>query len=509
VDTRPTANRNPSDSRCDDRPHEETTMPLSSTRFRHCASTACALLLPLVAASARAHDMFLVLDDHAVAAQARVTVSLYNGTFDKSENVISRDRMLDVSVVDGRGERTHPASDRWRETGDVTLLDLDTAAPGTYVVGVSTAARTIALTAEEFAEYLRHDGVLDVLAARERDGRAGEAARERYSKHVKTLLTVGGAGSGSWATRLGYPIEIVPLADPAAVAPGGSLELLVLHDGAPAGGPARLRELRRPPRPRRRRHPPRSGERAHRRQRQSDDPDLAPRPLVRPPHPHARSRRTRDRLRVELGDAHVPGWRRGERSDALSTAAPRAQRAAGTLDGNPGWKVSLDEWLAAARERSVKFLDFRGVNSASRSSWARSHRRSPRGSVRRTSVRSWPTSDESRSDGGSRSGGRLLCWPWWLCSFGGGLGRSRRRTRPRRAAAPSGQRTDCSPRCSRPASSLAAGAKAIDFADAESADAPRFVEDLRASSSAAIGQEGRTGPKSDSVARGKSFLCFG
>lgn len=209
-------------------------MPLSRTWFRHGVSTAFALVLSLVAASARAHDMFLVIEDHAVAAHSRVTVSLYNGTFDKSENVITRDRMLDVTVVDARGEKTHPESDRWREAGDVTLLDLDTAAPGTYVVGVSTAARTIALTAEEFAEYLRHDGVLDVLAARERDGRAGEAARERYSKHVKTLLTVGGASSGSWATRLGYPIEIVPLADPAAVAPGASLELLVLHDGVPA-----------------------------------------------------------------------------------------------------------------------------------------------------------------------------------------------------------------------------------------------------------------------------------
>ena len=196
------------------------------------ASVVLAVLL--TPALSRAHDMFLVVPDHDLPADQEVTVSLYNGTFEESLNVIDRDRMADVTVVDGTGTRTHPEPDRWREEGEMTLLDFRTGGPGTYVVGVSTKPNVIELTAEEFNEYLRHDGVLDVLEEREASGSLDQPARERYAKHVKTILTVGGESSDTWATRLGYPVEIVPTANPAELALGDTLELLVLDEGEPA-----------------------------------------------------------------------------------------------------------------------------------------------------------------------------------------------------------------------------------------------------------------------------------
>ena len=80
--------------------------------------------------------------------------------------------MVDVTVIDGALEATHPAPEQWRDEGTVTFLDFQSGAPGTYVVGVSTAPRMIELTAEEFNDYLEHDGVLDVLEARRREGTA-------------------------------------------------------------------------------------------------------------------------------------------------------------------------------------------------------------------------------------------------------------------------------------------------------------------------------------------------
>ncbi len=186
-----------------------------------------------ISATCLAHDMFLVVPDHDIATESQVTISLYNGTFDKSENVIDRDRMLDVSVVDGQGLVSHPELEQWREEGNITLLDLQTGSPGTYVVGLSTATKMIELTAEEFDDYLAHDGVIDVLEARRSEGAGTSAVSERYSKHVKMILQVGAEVSDSYKKPLGYPIEIVPLANPGSLAAGDALEVLVLRDGDP------------------------------------------------------------------------------------------------------------------------------------------------------------------------------------------------------------------------------------------------------------------------------------
>ena len=201
-------------------------------------SSTCAILCAgvLAAVVARGHDMFLVLPDHYLAAHSAARVDLYNGTFDKSENAIDRDRMIDVSVVDGVGEITHPDFTAWREEGEVAILSFETGAPGTYLVGISTRERMIELSAEDFNDYLEHDGVLDVLESREKEGILERAANERYSKHVKTILQVGESSTETFSHRLGYPIEIVPSVNPADLEVGDSLEVLVLADGQPVPG---------------------------------------------------------------------------------------------------------------------------------------------------------------------------------------------------------------------------------------------------------------------------------
>ncbi len=193
-------------------------------------------ILAIAAAPLAAHDMFLVVEDHDLPAASEATVSLYNGTFDKSENSIDRDRMIDVSVVDGQGDVTQPVAQQWVDRDNISLLTFRTGEPGTYVVGVSTRARMIKLSAEDFNEYLKHDGVLDVLADREEEGILDRPANERYSKHVKTILQVGDGSSDAYSTFLGYPIEIIPQSNPADLRPGDTLRVLVMADGSPVSG---------------------------------------------------------------------------------------------------------------------------------------------------------------------------------------------------------------------------------------------------------------------------------
>jgi uncharacterized GH25 family protein len=189
--------------------------------------------LLFVAVWLNAHDMYLKLTSFYLAPNQKATIALYNGTFDKSENVITRDRMLDVSLVGPMEQREKQESSQWRESGTTTLLDIKTGAPGTYVFGVSTKARTIELTAQEFNEYLSHDGVLDVLAERKKEGILDEEATELYSKHVKTVIQVGDRRTDAFKIILGYPIEIVPLQNPYSLSAGDSLDVQVLFQGKP------------------------------------------------------------------------------------------------------------------------------------------------------------------------------------------------------------------------------------------------------------------------------------
>ena len=191
------------------------------------------VVLLFVTSSVLSHDMFLKFSGYFLKPNSEATVALINGTFDKSENAISRDRMLDVSIVGPDNEVTHPDEAGWLDLDNTAWLQFQTGAPGTYVLGVSTAPKTIELSADDFNEYLEHDGVLDVLADRKKSGILDKPALELYSKHVKAIYQVGDQKTGSFNTDLTYPIEIIPKQNPYLLQAGDDLEVLILREGKP------------------------------------------------------------------------------------------------------------------------------------------------------------------------------------------------------------------------------------------------------------------------------------
>jgi Domain of unknown function (DUF4198) len=195
-----------------------------------CGSVASLIFL---IASAAAHDLFLKFDSFFLEPNAKTTVRLLNGYFNRSENAVARDRMRDVSVVTPSGDRVNPPASDWRDEKDSALLSLQTGGAGTYVAGVSTNPREITLKAAQFNDYLRHDGVPDTLAQRRRDKELAKSARERYSKHVKAIFQVGESRTGGFKSALGYPVEIIPQQNPYELKIGNTIEVLCLKDGKP------------------------------------------------------------------------------------------------------------------------------------------------------------------------------------------------------------------------------------------------------------------------------------
>lgn len=191
------------------------------------------LAVVLAATVAMAHDMFLKPARFFVAAGAPIDVALINGTFTKSENSIARSRLLDISVVEPAG-RTRVDTAHWQAEGhDTSFVTVTTGAAGTYVLGAATRPSIIELTGSEFNEYLRTDGIPDVLVARTKAGELARDVRERYRKHVKTLVQVGDQRSGGYATALGYAAEVVPLDNPYTLKPGAAFRFKAVVDGKP------------------------------------------------------------------------------------------------------------------------------------------------------------------------------------------------------------------------------------------------------------------------------------
>lgn len=191
-----------------------------------------AMAVVLTAMSVFAHDLFLKTDRYFLKPNSKFKVNVMNGTFLASEGAVTFARLNDVSVVSG-GNRVHPVEADLTKDETTAFLNLSTGATGTYVIGLSTKEREIALKAADFNEYLKEDGLPDTLEERRKTGELEKDAKERYAKHVKAILQVGKKQTDDYKTILGYPVELVPQQNPYKLKKGDTMEVLCLKDGKP------------------------------------------------------------------------------------------------------------------------------------------------------------------------------------------------------------------------------------------------------------------------------------
>lgn len=181
------------------------------------------------------HDLYLKTDSYFLNTNQNSEVFIYNGTFDKSENSISRDRIISATIMGP--EYNFEAKDAdWYEKDKATHLKFKTGKSGTYLASVNTKARVFELTAEDFNGYLEHDGVLDVLEARKKNGKLNDAAVESYAKSAKVLLQVGDNNSDDYKDVMGYPVEFIPTTNPYKAKSGSKITFQLLKNRKPLAG---------------------------------------------------------------------------------------------------------------------------------------------------------------------------------------------------------------------------------------------------------------------------------
>ena len=178
------------------------------------------------------HELFLKSDSYFFEENSPGELYLFNGTFDTSENVITRDRIINSTIL-GPNDDFKPSSDDYYDRANITFLQFKTGAAGTYLAGVSTKPAAIELSGEDFTAYLEHEGLTEVISEREAKGIANQVANEKYSKHVKAIFQVGERRTDNFSTQLDYPIEFIPLKNPYQLAVGDIMSFKLLYLGEP------------------------------------------------------------------------------------------------------------------------------------------------------------------------------------------------------------------------------------------------------------------------------------
>ncbi|WP_253274002.1 DUF4198 domain-containing protein [Flammeovirga sp. OC4] len=179
------------------------------------------------------HDLYIKMETYFLKPNQEAIFSLYNGTFEESENTIARDRIQDASFV-SHGKRVAINAEQWKDQDStITQVVFNTGEAGTYVAGVSTKARSLKQSADDFNNYLKHDGVLDMLQERTENNLLDQGVIESYQKHVKAIYQVGDVKTEDWNTVFGYPIEFIPVSNPYEKYSGQTLDVRLVLEGKP------------------------------------------------------------------------------------------------------------------------------------------------------------------------------------------------------------------------------------------------------------------------------------
>jgi uncharacterized GH25 family protein len=189
----------------------------------------------LVAFSASAHEFWILPDRFVPPAKTPVSLSLLVG-----ENFVGEVAPFGLPLVASLRLHTSAGMQDLRAVVPAEVsqarVPMAFAQTGTHLLSLDTHPSTIELAPDKFTAYLREEGLERVIARREALGQTATPGRERFRRHVKTLLSVGGASDASYGTRTGQILELLPLANPQTRLADGVLPMKLMFNGEPLQG---------------------------------------------------------------------------------------------------------------------------------------------------------------------------------------------------------------------------------------------------------------------------------
>ena len=186
----------------------------------------------LSSGAVQAHDYWLQPDRFFLQVNDTVSVHLFVGHdfADEVERPFQAKPTLRFQLVSQKSTRdlTQAGIEGKKPTATLSLRN-----PGTHWLLMERDFFQITIEAEKFNRYLKHEKLDAILKARRKLGEEKKPGRERYCRSLKSLLQAGEKSDDTWKRILKQRLEIVPLANPADLKPGGTLRVRILFAGKP------------------------------------------------------------------------------------------------------------------------------------------------------------------------------------------------------------------------------------------------------------------------------------
>jgi hypothetical protein len=184
----------------------------------------------LTAAPALAHEYWLVPSRWQAAAGDTLVVGARVGTgFRGQARPYAARRAVRFTLIGDRTLDLAPAAAEGALDWASFVIPDERGA----LIAYQSNFATITLPAGEFDDYLRTEGLNGPLTARSALGAGAGPGRERYARCPKTWIAGARTDTSRVLRPTGLPLEIVPLADPAAAR---ALPVRVLWRGRPLAG---------------------------------------------------------------------------------------------------------------------------------------------------------------------------------------------------------------------------------------------------------------------------------
>ena len=189
-----------------------------------------ALGLLAVVSTAAAHDFWVIPDMFAYAADTVVRASGRSGTRFPSGTAVHPERVADARFIGERGA--------WKITdltveGNSLRLSQKPTSPGQYLIAVSLTARTTRSVPAGLLRFLRLEGGASEADRLERENvlTGTDSLEYRATSYGFAIVQVGRGGGRAYAASAGFPLEFMPVSDPAHLRVGETLHVKVMGGG--------------------------------------------------------------------------------------------------------------------------------------------------------------------------------------------------------------------------------------------------------------------------------------
>lgn len=195
-------------------------------------AVALSTILLVFTLSANAHDYWFEADNFFPNVNDSVILRMQLGTnlIIEEERPYQLKRTVTFKLFSSRS--TLDLLDKSAD-GAMPVSKFSVGAAGTYLLGMERNPVTNILEAEKFREYLAEEGLTNIIGDRERRGETGKFGYERYSRYIKSLISVGGKNDSTYKKNLGFKLEIIPVENPYTKKTGQSLKFKILFNGQP------------------------------------------------------------------------------------------------------------------------------------------------------------------------------------------------------------------------------------------------------------------------------------